>query len=79
MLLSERNERKSHYGRVARVNPAGLCFVEEVDSKEIYCFRFDKVEGYAGQTAKELGLRLGKVVEFTTGADHLVRCVKLAA
>ncbi len=72
-------EREKHQGTVARVNPVGLCFVEEIYSKEIYCFQFDKVDGYAGQTAKELGLRLGKVVDFTTDAHHLVQQVKLAA
>ncbi len=78
-LQSKRNERENHRGTVARVNPVGLCFVEEVDSKQIYCFQFDKIDGYAGQTAKELGLRSGKLVEFTTDAHHLVRHVKLAA
>ena len=76
---SERNERENHRGTVARVNPVGLCFVEEIDSKQIYCFQFDKIDGYAGQTAMELGLRSGTVVEFTTDAHHLVRHVKLAA
>ena len=76
---SESKDQNNHQRTVARVNPVGLCFVEEIYSKQIYCFQFDKVDGYAGQTAKELGLRLGKVVDFTIDAQHLVRHVKLAA
>ena len=70
---------KSHRGKVARVNRAGLCYVEEIDSREIYCFKFDRIDGYVGQSAKQLGLCRDSRVTFTTDAQRLVQSVELAA
>jgi len=70
---------ESRQGTVARVNPAGLCFVEETESKEIFCFTFDRIDGYIGQTARELRLRPGKRLRFTLDEQRLVERVKLAA
>jgi hypothetical protein len=65
------------HGLIARVNPAGLCYVEDSESRQIFAFKFDRIEGYVGQTAAELGLKAGTPVAFTTGSDQLVQSVEL--
>jgi hypothetical protein len=64
------------HGLIARVNPAGLCYVEDTESRQIFAFKFDRIGGYAGQTAAELGLKTGTPVTFIIGSDQLVRSVE---
>jgi hypothetical protein len=66
-------------GKVVRVVPTGLCFVEEASSGKVYPFTFDKIRGYRGETVRELGLRSGLSIRFTTGETDLIDSVELHA
>ena len=63
-------------GTIVRLNPAGLAYVEDLKSKEIAAFTFDKIDAYAGESAKELGLKLGSHVAFSI-TDGIVRSVQI--
>ena len=64
-------------GKVLRVVPTGLCFVEEASTGKVYPFTFDKIRGYRGETVRELGLRSGLCVRFTVGETSLIDSVEL--
>lgn len=63
-------------GVIVRLNPAGLAYVEDVKSKEISSFTFNKIDSYSGESAEELGLKLGSQVAFSI-ADGIVRSVQI--
>ena len=63
-------------GTIIRVNPVGLAYTEDLESKDIYSFTFDKIEGYRGESAKELGLIRGSRVAFSS-LDGVVRSVRI--
>jgi len=56
---------KASVGVIVRVSEDGLAFLEEADSKRCFAFTFDKIAGYRGQSAGELGLRIGSRVAFS--------------
>ncbi len=49
-------------GVITRIEDFGLGFVESRKTGERYAFRFDKIDGYRGETLRELGLREGSEV-----------------
>jgi hypothetical protein len=65
-------------GKVVRIHEAGLCFVEEIGSSTVHAFTFDKIEGYGGQSAEELGLTVGCTILFAIVGGR-VSTVALAA
>lgn len=54
-----------------------LCIVRDTASGKQYGFDLPTVEGYRGQTAKELSLNVGKVVRIKTDGD-IVTSVRLS-
>jgi hypothetical protein len=63
-------------GVIIRVNRDGLAFIEDSVSGQRYVFTFDKVHGFAGESAKDTGIQLGARVVFTASANR-VRCVRI--
>ncbi len=63
-------------GTIVRVNPVGLAYTEDIKTKEIFSFTFDKIEGYRGESAEELGLIAGSRVVFSS-SDGIVRSVQI--
>lgn len=62
---------------VIRLTTSGLAYVLEDSSKCAHVFSFDKIRGYQGQTAEEMGLRIGAhVTLFVDG--QMVDRVELA-
>lgn len=47
---------------ITRIEGFGLGFVESRSTGERYAFRFDKIDGYRGETLRELGLHEGSTV-----------------
>ena len=58
--------------------PGGLAYVEERGSKKRFAFTFGKIRDYRGETAQELGLRVGSPVRFSV-TDERVDEVELVA
>ena len=58
-----------HEGVVRRVNEQGLGIIEDKESHEQFVFTFDKIRGYRGEKAREIGLYVGARVRFDTTAD----------
>ena len=52
-------------GLIVQVVPSGLAYVEELGSKKVYPFRFGRIQGYRGETARELKLKIGARVWFS--------------
>lgn len=63
-------------GVVIRVNRWGLGFIEECVSRRRFVFTFEKIEGYTGETLRELALRAGDRIEFIASADE-IECIYL--
>jgi hypothetical protein len=62
-------------GVVVKLNEDGLGFLEEEGSKSRFAFTFDKIVGYKGESALELGLYPGVRVRFSVHQEK-VRCVE---
>ncbi|MEA2337689.1 MAG: hypothetical protein QOE82_1696 [Thermoanaerobaculia bacterium] len=58
-------------GVITRIEDFGLGFVESRKSGERYAFRFDKIDGYHGETLRELGLRAGSAVLIEVVGPHV--------
>ena len=58
-------------GKVVQVIRSGLAYLEEDQSKERFAFTFGKIRDYHGESAGELGLRVGSRVRFRTTDDHV--------
>lgn len=57
-------ENQKNQGMIVRVNKGGLVIVRDDPSGNYYPFTFDKIQGYLGETADELNLRIGQGVHF---------------
>lgn len=68
---------EQHQGVILRVNEQGLGIVKDTQSEEQFVFTFDKITGYRGESAQELGLIVGAPVQFNATADHQVVSVEL--
>ena len=54
-----------HHGSVVRVSAnSGLAIVQDKKSGHLYPFTFDKIEGYRGERARDIGLQEGKALTF---------------
>jgi len=62
-------------GIVVKLNKDGLGFLEEEGSKSRFAFTFDKIIGYKGESAIELGLHPGVRVRFRVHQQK-VSCVE---
>jgi hypothetical protein len=54
----------------------GLAYTEDVESKCVYSFTFDKIRAYRGESVEELGLKMGSVVRFSV-QDGVIRTVQI--
>jgi hypothetical protein len=59
-------------GEVTRVEFSGFGILRSRTDKLLYAFLFQDIDGYKGERPKELGLEVGKSVEFELGEDGLV-------
>lgn len=66
-----------HTGVILRVNEQGLGIVKDTQSEEQFVFTFDKITGYRGESAREIGVTVGASVQFNATADHQVVSVEL--
>lgn len=64
-------------GVIVRINEQGLGIVEASESHEQFAFSFDKISGYRGQSAREMGLKTGAQVRFDSSAEEGVISVEL--
>ncbi len=65
---------QKHSGEIVRVNShAGLAYICDAVSAEHYPFTFDKLQGYAGQPAKEVGLLAGSKVVYYVHMEKVQR------
>jgi excisionase family DNA binding protein len=58
-------------GRIVQINRGGLIFIEDVATKRKFVFTFDRLAGYEGQSAAEVGLRPGVRVRFIAREDEV--------
>ena len=61
-----------HEGIILRINEQGLGIMKDAQSQEQFVFTFDKITGYRGESAQELGLKVGARVLFNSTADTQV-------
>jgi hypothetical protein len=62
-------------GVIVKVNKDGLGFLEEDGTKFRFAFTFDKISGYKGESAMELGLYPGVRVRFAAHR-HKIRHIE---
>lgn len=67
-----------HHGRIVEYDKKGLVVVQDTRTRRHFAFTFDKIKGYNGQSAKEIGLRKGRQVDFSA-TDEQVEQAELAA
>ena len=58
-------------GIIVQVVPVGLAYLEDKASKKRFAFQFGRIQNYAGESAKELGLRVGVEVRFRATGDWI--------
>ena len=54
----------TRHGQIVRLLLDGLAYIQESATGVVYAFTFDKIEGYGGESAAELGLTLRTPVQF---------------
>lgn len=67
-----------HIGQVVFLDREGVVVVRDQQSHRHFAFTFDKIKGYRGETAREIGLREGRQVRFDMRNDQ-VASVELMA
>ena len=60
--MSGNFERRT--GVVVRLTPGGMGIVKDDETGHAYYFTFDKIPGYRGESAREVGLRVGSHATF---------------
>jgi hypothetical protein len=65
-------------GKVLRVENWGLAFLEDQKTSQVHPFTFDLIQGYAGEPAAKIGLRVGGSVQFAMNKG-IISAVRLAA
>jgi len=63
-------------GQITMINNDGLAFLMDPSSGQQYAFTFDKIQGYYGHTAREIGLTVGTHVHFEISGGE-ISCVQL--
>jgi len=61
----------SAIGEIKAIKKNGLAFLTDCSSGKQYAFTFDKIQGYFGHTAREIGLRKGSKVQFNASAGEV--------
>ena len=61
--------KKLKNGVLLRVDGSGVGIVKDAASKKQYGFTFDKIMGYRGQPAANIGLCEGNTIKFTIKGD----------
>lgn len=61
----------THFGRIVHLDKQGLVVVQDTSSRCHFAFTFDKIKGYRGETAKEIGLREGREVRFVAEGERV--------
>jgi excisionase family DNA binding protein len=56
---------------ILSVDNEGLACLEDASGRR-YAFTFDKIRGYHGETAREIGLRVGAHVYFEASGDQIL-------
>jgi hypothetical protein len=69
-------EKDFQSGTIVRLDNYGLAIVKTKETGDVYPFTFDKVLHYRGQSAREIGLRLGAHVRFLAD-DGKIRKVEI--
>ncbi len=64
---------------IVRVAEGGVAYAIDPNRQMMAGFTFGKIDGYRGETAKELGLLPGKQVTIEYDKDDKVSSVKLSA
>ncbi len=64
--------------KVIRSAANGVVYITVTPGDEVTAFSFEKIKGYKGQTAKELGLQNGKLVDVDFSDDlHEIKSVQI--
>ncbi len=58
-------------GRIVHLDKQGLVVVQEESSHSHFAFTFDKIKGYRGESAKEIGLKEGRRVRFSADGEQV--------
>ena len=60
-----------HSVKIVRISDGGVVYTKDCLTDKFIVFTFGKIVGYRGQTAKELGLKCGKIVivEYTDDSE----------
>jgi hypothetical protein len=69
--------QREYEGIVTRISGQGLGYLREKTSREWFGFRLSKIQNYAGESPKQLGLHEGARVYFRPAADGSVEYVRL--
>ena len=63
--------------KVLRSAANGVAYITVTPNNEIRAFSFEKIKGYKGQTASELGLIKGKKVAVVYDDSHQISSVEI--
>lgn len=63
--------------KIVRVAEGGVAYADNPEMQNLSGFSFEKIVGYKGQSAKELGLKPGRIVTIEYDAQNLVAAVTL--
>lgn len=58
-------------GEIVHMDEKGLLVVRGDRSQRLFAMTFDKLVGYRGETARELGLRKGRRLHLQGTDDHI--------
>jgi hypothetical protein len=68
----------TRYGLIVELDKDGLVVVQDKDNHSHFAFTFDKIKGYRGETAREIGLREGRQVRFDADGKHVKKAELIA-
>jgi hypothetical protein len=63
---------KEHRGKIVRMMPDGLGYLQDVVTEEVYTFNLGQVPHYRGESLREMarkGIKVGAQVTFATPED----------
>lgn len=64
-------------GTLVRIDPHGVGYIQS--GGEERGFTFDKIEGYRGESVKEMGLKAGQPIGVTIAPDGMIATVNIRA
>lgn len=79
LQLSHSLSTVAHQGKISRIGMIpGILYVIENGTQRTYGINLRDLEGYRGESLKELGFRVGAQVRFhTEGEQHVVMAAKI--